>query len=280
MMNKDKLTSIIKKESLKRDISFNVLLQVYFFESFLNRLSNSKYKDNAILKGGFLISSIFGISERSTLDLDFNVENISFTQNNIEDMINEIINMDVKDNVDFELIRITDIMQQNRYSGYQVSLIGKLDNIRVPFSIDIATGDPITPSKRIYYYKSQILDNDMELFSYNIETVLAEKIQTIIDKSFVNSRMRDFYDIYLITKLHQSNIDFKLLKKALQNTFEYRKTILDLESALNIINILETDIEFIKRWTNYVKKSYYVSNIEFDTISNEIVKLIESIFKS
>lgn len=124
MMNKDKLTSIIKKKSIEKNIPFNVILQIYFFECFLNRLSNSKYKNNVILKGGFLISSIFCISERSTLDLDFNVVSIPFSQSNIKDMINEIINIDVKDNVDFELIRITDIMQQNQYSGYQVSLIG------------------------------------------------------------------------------------------------------------------------------------------------------------
>ncbi len=280
MMNKDKITSIIKKKTIEENISFNVLLQIYFFECFLNRLSNSKYKNNVILKGGFLISSILGISERSTLDLDFNVVSIPFTVNSVEEMVNEINNINVKDNIDFELIKINDIMQQNQYLGYQVSLIGKLDNIRVPFSIDVATGDPITPSKKTYHYKSLILDKNIELYSYNIETVLSEKIQTIIDKSFGNSRMKDFYDIYLITKLRRNYINFKLLKIALKNTFEYRKTKLDLENVANIINILETDTEFIKRWTNYVKKNYYVDDIEFKAVSNEIRKLVETILKS
>ncbi|XFA98814.1 nucleotidyl transferase AbiEii/AbiGii toxin family protein [Candidatus Izemoplasma sp. B36] len=279
MMNKDKLTSIIKKKTIEENISFNVLLQIYFFECFLNRLSNSKYKNNVILKGGFLISSILGISERSTLDLDFNVVSIPFTVNSVEEMVNDINNINVKDNIDFELIKINDIMQQNQYSGYQVSLIGKLDNIHVPFSIDVATGDPITPSKKTYYYKSLILDKNIELYSYNIETVLSEKIQTIIDKSFGNSRMKDFYDIYLLMKLRRNYIDYNLLKTALKNTFEYRKTKLDLENVASIINVLETDTEFIKRWTNYVKKNYYVDDIEFKAVSNEIRKLVETILK-
>lgn len=106
---------------------------------------------------------------------------------------------------------------------------------------------------------------------------MAEKLQTVIDKSFGNSRMKDFYDIYLITKLYQNNIDFSLLKMALKNTFEYRKTKLDLDNIPNVIEVLGNDIEFIKRWTNYVKKNYYVNNIEFNSVSIEVKKLIERI---
>ena len=154
MMNKNKLTAIIHNVSKDKHVSFNVLLQVYFFERFLARLVNSEYKDIFILKGGFLLSSLLGIRERSTIDMDFSISKINFNINTIEEIISEINKIEMKDNISYEIKGISEILEQSTYIGFQVSLIGKLENIKVPFSIDLATGDPITPCEITYRYHS------------------------------------------------------------------------------------------------------------------------------
>jgi predicted nucleotidyltransferase component of viral defense system len=150
MMNKNKLTALIHKISKEKDVSFNILLQVYFSERFLDRLANSRYKNAFILKGGFLLSSLLGITERSTIDMDFSVESIEFDRDNLRDVIQQIIQVNLNDEVTFQIVKITEIMEIKTYVGYQISLIGRLDNIKIPFHIDLATGDPITPDKITY----------------------------------------------------------------------------------------------------------------------------------
>ncbi len=274
MMNKDKLTAIIHNVSKEKNVPFNVLLQVYFFERFLSRLVNSEYKDTFILKGGFLLSSLLGIRERSTIDMDFSVSKTTFNRNTIEEIISEINKIEMKDNVSYELKGISEIMEQSTYIGFQVSLIGTLENIKVPFSIDLATGDPITPHELKYQYHSILKDEIMEIKWYNVESVLAEKLQTILDKKTGNSRMKDFYDIYILRKLHKNLFDTKILKDAIKNTFGYRNTVINKENFILLLEVLIEDKEFINRWINFVKKNHYVENVEFKAVKNEIVELI------
>ncbi len=277
MMNKNKLTALIHKVSKEKDVSFNILLQVYFFERFLDRLANSKYKNSFILKGGFLLSSLLGITERSTIDMDFSVSNIEFDKNNLKDIIYQIIQLDLKDDVSFQVLNVTEIMELSTYIGYQISLIAKLDNIKVPFHIDLASGDPITPVEKTYKYK-QIIDNNLiEIKSYTVETILAEKFQAIIDKRVGNSRMKDFYDIYILLKLHKNLFDLKILNKAIHTTFEYRETTIDKVGFKEFINVLEEDTGFILRWDNFVSKNYYVDDVDFEDVKFELSKLIDYI---
>jgi len=276
-MNKNKLTALIHKVSKEKDVSFNILLQVYFFERFLDRLANSKYKNSFILKGGFLLSSLLGITERSTIDMDFSVSNIEFDKNNLKDIIYQIIQLDLKDDVSFQVLNVTEIMELSTYIGYQISLIAKLDNIKVPFHIDLASGDPITPVEKTYKYK-QIIDNNLiEIKSYTVETILAEKFQAIIDKRVGNSRMKDFYDIYILLKLHKNLFDLKILNKAIHTTFEYRETTIDKVGFKEFINVLEEDTGFILRWDNFVSKNYYVDDVDFEDVKFELSKLIDYI---
>jgi hypothetical protein len=277
MMNKNKLTALIHKISKEKDVSFNILLQLYFFERFLDRLANSKYKNSLILKGGFLLSSLLGITERSTIDMDFSVAGIEFDRDNLKDIIQQIIQVNLNDDVMFQMLKVTEIMEINTYVGYQISLIAQLDNIKVPFHIDLATGDPITPDMITYKYKQMIDKKIIEIKSYTIETLLAEKLQTIMDKRIGNSRMKDFYDIYILLKLNKNLFDLKVLNKAIDTTFEYRKTIIDKVEFKELLNILEEDASFISRWNNFVSKNYYVDEIHFKDVKIEIIKLIDCI---
>lgn len=277
MMNKNKLTALIHKVSNQKGVSFNILLQVYFFERFLERLSNSTYKDSFILKGGFLLSSLLGITERSTIDMDFSVSNLDFDKVNLRNIIDKILLVDLNDNISFDMSNVTEIMELSKHVGYQISLIGKLENIKVPFHIDLATGDPITPDKITYKYRQIIDKNIIEIKSYTVETILAEKLQTIMDKRIENSRMKDFYDIYILMKLHSNLFDIGILDTAIKTTFDYRKTPIDKKEFNDVLNVLEEDKSFISRWNNFTKKNYYVDNVEFKHVKLEILKLIDFI---
>jgi predicted nucleotidyltransferase component of viral defense system len=277
MMNKNKLTALIHKVSTEYNVSFNILLQVYFFERFLYRLANSKYNDSFVLKGGFLLSSLLGITERSTIDMDFSVSGLNFDKANLHKVIVEIMQIELNDNISFDISNITEIMELSTNVGYQISLTGKLENIKVPFHIDLATGDPITPDKITYKYRQLIDRSIIEIKSYTVETILAEKLQTIIDKKIGNSRMKDFYDIYILIKLHSNLFDVEVLNSAIKTTFEHRNTPIDKVEYKDLLNVLEEDNSFILRWNNFTKKNYYVDNVEFEDVKLEILKLIDFI---
>lgn len=195
----------------------------------------------------------------------------------MEYVIDTIIQVDLNDDTSFDMSNVTKIMESSKHVGYQISLIGKLENIKVPFHIDLATGDPITPSRITYKYRQLIDRNIFEIKSYTVETILAEKLQTIMDKRIGNSRMKDFYDIYILMKLHTNLFDIGVLNTAIRTTFEYRVTPIDKMEFKDVLNILEEDNSFISRWTNFTKKNYYVDNVEFKDVKLEILKLIDFI---
>ena len=277
MMNKNKLTALIHKISKEKNVSFNILLQLFFFERFLNRLSCSKYKDFLVLKGGFLLSSLLGITQRSTIDMDFNVSNMKFNKETMIDTIQKIISVDLQDDILFQISDISNIMEKSASIGYQVSIIGTLDNIKVHFHIDLATGDPITPDKIEYKYQPLIEGEVIKIMSYTVETVLAEKLQTIMDKRTGNSRMKDFFDIYILMKMNRDMFNVKVLNTAIKITFDYRKTTIEKESFKEILIVLGKDDNFVDRWNNYTNKNYYVDDIDFMEVQSEIMKLIDFI---
>jgi predicted nucleotidyltransferase component of viral defense system len=157
--------------------------------------------------------------------MDFILQDIIFTSDSVEKAVADIIDIKCSDGITYKLIKISDIMKESKYEGYQISLVGILENIRIPFSIDIAFGDPITPKNIEYNYQSIVIDKNISIQAYNIETVLAEKLQTIIDKQIGNSRMKDFFDIYILNKLRSKQINLNTLNEAINNTFQYRNTI-------------------------------------------------------
>ena len=222
-MNSQQLKDKIRNISKEKNTDFNTLLRLHMYDRFLERLSVSKYKDNFILKGGFYLSTLFGVESRNTMDIDIAFRNANFNEKAIINMIKEIISIETGDNAKIEFLGISPIRGDDEYGGFRIELLTKIDNIKEKFHIDIATGDPITPKEINYKYKPLLKDNYINLWAYNIETVLAEKLETILSRAELNGRIRDFYDVYLIYTKDWDNVNMKNLKQAVEVTFKKRE---------------------------------------------------------
>ena len=268
MQVKDKLKNI----AVKRNLDFNTLLRLYMYDRFIERLAVSKYRDNFILKGGFYLSTLFGLESRFTKDIDTAIKDANFTKENVEKMIKSIIALDINDCALISFIEIGNIREEDQYGGFRVILNVKVDTIRENFQIDIATGDPITPKPIVYKYHPILGDNYVNVWSYNIETVIAEKLETILRRAEANSRIRDYYDLYLIYTKGWNNVKIDDLRKAIDKTFERRNYNGNIEEAIAILK----ESEIIKnRWDSYKKKYEYANDIDYE----EIMKCIEEIVK-
>ena len=261
---KDKL----KKISKEKNVDFNSVMRFYMYDRFVERLSKSKYKDNFILKGGFYLSRLFGIDNRSTMDIDTAIRKANFTEENIIKMITEIININVNDNVKFKIEKIELIRDEDEYGGLRVTINFTLENIKDKFHIDIATGDPIHPGPDDFNYESLIGNEVYKVWSYNLETVLAEKIETILSKLETSSRMKDYYDIYLIHKFKFNKINKAKFRGAVKKTFEKRSFNADLITNLNIV---KDSIVLRGKWTSYARKNDYAKDLEF----SETIKCLQ-----
>lgn len=270
MQVKDKLKNIAKA----KNINFNVVLKFYVFDRFIVRLSKSKYRDNFIVKGGFLLSTMFGIENRSTMDIDYSITKTKFNKRNILEMIKSIVDIDLNDGINFSIKGIELIREEDKYGGYRVNLLFKFENIKESFKVDIATGDPITPEAIKFHYKSILADEEMKVWAYNLETVLAEKLETILSKGELSSRMKDYYDIYLIYNKNWTEINKEELSFAISRTFENRKFQKDVTEAFNVI---KDSLIIKRRWDAYAQKYDYANNIEYDEIIESIEEIISII---
>lgn len=271
-MNSMQLKDKLKNISKEKDVDFNTLLRFYMYDRFIERLAVSKYKNNFILKGGFYLSTLFGVESRTTMDIDTAFRNANFNEETLSKMMNEIISIDLNDNVKLDYLGISNIRDEDEYGGYRISIQVELENVKEKFHIDVATGDLITPKEIIYKYKPILSDNYIKLWAYNMETVLAEKLETIFSRAELNSRMRDYYDIYLIYMRNWENINLEHFNNAITNTFSNREYSGNLYQTVSIIK----NSKILKdRWENYQKKYSYCNNISFD----EIMKCIDNIVK-
>ena len=273
MQVKDKLKNI----AIKRNLDFNTLLRLYMYDRFIERLAVSKYRDNFILKGGFYLSTLFGLESRSTKDIDTAIKDANFTKENVEKMIKSIISIDINDNALINFVEIGNIHGEDQYGGFRVVLNVNVDTVRENFQIDIATGDPITPQPIVYKYHPILSDSYINVWSYNIETVISEKLETILRRAEANSRIRDYYDLYLIYTKGWNDVKVDDLRKAIDKTFEKRNYTGNIEEAIDILK----DSKIIKsRWDSYKKKYEYANGIDYDEIMQcieEIVKVIRSV---
>ena len=275
-MNSDKLKSIIsKKANGNSDISMQ-LYQMFFFEKILDRVSISKYKHNIILKGGLLLSSIIGEDMRTTKDMDASLRSIALEKENIYEIFNEILSIDLKDNTHFEILDIKDIRAEDEYGGFRINVLGVFEQLKVNMFIEVSTGDVITPKEIEYKYKCIFEEREISIFAYTIETILAEKFETIITRSVLNTRLKDFYDIYI---LFDENVNKEQLVNAIKNTFRNRETNIDIEEFKEVIELLRNDKTMINNWTKYSNKFYYAKDISFDNIMNKLNEIIELISK-
>lgn len=273
MQVKDKLKNI----AVKRNLDFNTLLRLYMYDRFIERLAVSKYRDNFILKGGFYLSTLFGLESQSTKDIDTAIKDANFTKENVEKMIKSIIAIDINDGALISFIEIGNIREENQYGGFRVILNVKVDTIRENFQIDIATGNPITPKPVVYKYRPILGDSYINVWSYNIETVIDEKLETILKRAEANSRIRDYYDLYLIYTKGWNDVKLDDLREAVDKTFEKRNYNGNIEEAIATLK----DSKIIKkRWNSYKKKYEYANGINYDEIMKcieEIVKVIEPV---
>lgn len=276
-MNKAKLTSLCHKVSKETHLSFNSVMLYYFLESILKKLADSEYNENFIFKGGFLLSNVVGIDSRSTIDIDFLIKNTPLSEENILKMLKEALKEKENDEILYEIQGISKIKEDDKYGGFSVNVLCKMENIRQVVPLDIATGDVITPHSINYSYISSFGKDDILIKAYPLETMLAEKIQTIYARGFLNSRSKDYYDLYIIYKLKGKEVDIETLKMACKRTFEYRKTELDVDKIISFMEELKTNETSLTRWKAYLKKNIYVNDISFEEVLENGIKIISKI---
>ncbi len=274
-MNSDKLKSIISKKAHGNSDISQKFYQLFYFERILERISKSSYRGKIILKGGLLLTSIIGDDERTTKDMDATLKGIPLTKNEVEKVFNEILNMDIDDEVLFKIISIKDIRLEDEYGGFRLNILSKLDNNKTYITVELTTGDVITPREIKYNYNSIFEDKKIPIMSYTLETILAEKFQTVVNRGLLNTRLKDFYDIYILVNTKMSELSKENLINAIKNTFKRRKTLLDIEQINEIINDLISDNNMNSLWENAVSKNSYAKNIRFEDTIDAIKKIAE-----
>ena len=278
-MNGEKLKNKIKKRAKEIGAQPQELMQMYFFERLLYRISISRYKFNFILKGGLLLSAIIGDERRTTNDMDTMIKGIDIESDELLRIIQEIINIETDDNISFEIEKAKDIRIDDIYGGVNVKLIAKKDGLIVPLFIDITTKDPITPREIEFKYKSLFDDTYIKIMAFNKETIIAEKFETLIKDTETNTRAKDFYDLYIIIKDYWNDLDKTNLIKAIQNTCKRR-------DSLYILDEIEERFDFIKEstilkneWDKYKLAHLYAKDIEYADIMKNVNLIIKELEK-
>lgn len=274
-MTSMQIKSLIRNIAKEKNIDAQILLRNYMLERFLERVSYSKYNDNFILKGGMLIASMVGIDTRSTMDLDATIKNIALTEEKLIKTIDDIISIHIDDDIKIKLLGVSTIRDEADYNGFRLSLEGSVDKTRIPLKVDITTGDVITPVEIKYSFKLLLENRTIEVWAYNLETVLAEKLESIISRSTENTRMRDFYDVHILNKLEIHNINNLLLQQALKSTSFNRHSFHVLSTANNILDKISTSKEMNKLWNDYSRKNTYASNITWQEITCSLKNVMD-----
>ena len=273
--------AVIKKMAKEKNISPQLVMQNYMLERLLERISLSNYHNNFIFKGGFLISSIVGLSSRATMDLDTTIKGFTLTHDSITAIFKEICDIEIDDDITFEFINVTDIRKTDDYLGIRVSLKAYYAPISVSLTVDVTTGDVITPKEIKYHHNSMFDDKVIRILAYNLETILAEKIETILSRSIANTRPRDYYDIYILYSLHNENINEETLKEALEKTTIKRGSTYILSDYENILETIENDKRLRDIWDKYSTDYKYAKDISFkmacDAISTLLTKMYSKV---
>ena len=277
-INKDSLKARANNLAKALNISQNVIYNRFFYDAFLSRLSKSEYRDNFILKGGLYLSCILGIETRSTMDMDFYLKKMNLQKDLVINAVKEIISIDNGDDIQFEVLNIGNIREEDQYGGFQITLLGKLENVRCQFGIDIATGDPIVPSEKNYGYKCLVTGEVLQMKAYSLETIVSEKLETILSRGIFNSRSKDYYDLYVLWGLQNSNLDKQTLILAFKETCKYRKFEMNKNEAKELIDEIKGNSQINKRWDSYCNTVEYAKNLEFNLVVDKIKDLIDFIF--
>ena len=271
MISAAQLKGRIKNMSDGDSKKAEALIRLYFMERFLERVSISEYKERFILKGGLLASSLMGVDLRTTMDIDTTVRAIPLNENDITDIVNRICNIKLDDQVTFEVVYTETIMDEFDYPGVRLHLLGYLDKIRQAVKIDISTDDVITPAAIEYNYKLLLEDRSIEILTYNTETLMAEKVQTILQRGLANTRMRDYYDIYEISR--KVNYSTNILVDAFVATCKKRETLFSTEDINSVINDIKNDSSLKDLWVMYTSKNKYVGETRWDEVIESLATM-------
>ena len=274
-MNSDKLNALIKKRANgSNDVSLH-LHQMFFFAHVLMRLEKSKYRDNIILKGGVLLSSIIGSDMRTTKDIDATLKSIPLNEESIRSIFEEILSIDINDGFIFKIENIRDIRLEDEYGGYRINVYGEFDKLKTHFFIEVTTGDIITPREIKYKYNSIFENKTINIMAYTIETIIAEKFESIISKNISTTRAKDFYDIYILVNNHIDKVNKNTLIKAVERTFKHRNTNFNIEYLNDMFEIIKDSIVLKELFDNYSKKLNYAKSIKFEDTIIAIKQIIE-----
>ena len=259
---KDKVSNLSGNDSKKAQ----TLIRKYMMERFLARIARSEYKNNFILKGGMLVSALVGIEARATMDIDTTVRMLPLTKDKAVEVITKIIKIDLDDGISYEIKKVEDIMEEHDYSGVRFTVAVTLEKLRDTIKIDISTGDEITPSAIEFSYPMMFDDEKLYIWSYNLETMLAEKLETVIARSTLNTRMRDFYDIHIFWAEKSDMINIEKLRLAIINFALKRGTLELFDNTDEILDDIAESDYLRSNWGNYKKGSYYVGDLSWDTV--------------
>ncbi len=275
MVERNSFLKKAKEFEKKYNLNYYEVLQRFMFERILERISISKYQDNFILKGGLLLAAMFGVENRTTKDMDATIRGIDISKGKMVDILNEILSIDLKDGVKFNIVNITDIRQDDEYGGNKYHITGRVNNIKVNLEIDISTGDQVTPRELKFKYPLLFEDRNIVINSYNIETILSEKIETVLRRGKYNSRMKDYYDIYIFLTKLRNDIDMAILKDAIDITFSSRESLEYLNDYQKIIDSIINEERIKKQWNIYSNKYEYADGIDF----NEVLVLLKGLIE-
>ena len=276
------LKDLIRNLSKKKSADAQILVRNYMMERFLERISLSEYKNQFILKGGMLVAAMVGLDARATMDLDATIKGTNVSVEDVEMIISQIISIPLDDGVSFRVKRISEIMEEADYPGVRVSMETKFDGVITPLKIDISTGDIITPREIKYNFNLMLENRTIEVWAYNLETVLAEKLETVISRNVTNTRMRDFYDIYILQKLYGEQLSKDVLRDALVATAKKRETLeqIETEDIDEVFDEIQSSSVMENLWKTYQRNYSYSADIPWHTIMKSIRTLYEIISKN
>ena len=273
MIGSESLKGKIRNIANSKNLRSQEVLQMFFFERFLDRLSKSKYKFNFVIKGGLLISSMIGIDNRTTMDMDTTIKGVPLQEEVIRNIVSEIINIKVDDGIEFEITDISHIREEDEYENFRVHLIANFEKIKNDMKIDITTGDAITPKEIEYLYPCLFQEESLRILAYPLETILAEKYESVIKRNIATTRMRDFYDLYNLYNLKKDETDFGILTQAIISTAKRRDSLSHMKQAKDIVEDIKEDTYLKELWKAYLADNLYVGNLDF----LETVKIVETI---
>ena len=268
--------AIINNMAKENNVAAQSVLQTYMLERLLERISISKYKDNFILKGGMLISAMLGIDSRTTMDMDTTIKGFPLTKDNITNIMDEICNIEIDDNVTLKINKVELIREDDDYGGYRITFETKYNNeMPVIMKIDITTGDKITYKEIEYSFILMLEDRKIQIWSYNVETIIAEKFEAIVKRGVLSTRIRDYYDVYMLINTQNKIIDKKTLKDAIILTAQHRGTSEIIKDWKKIVEKIANDSKMRQQWKRYQKDNFYAEEIEYTELINAISKVGE-----